>query len=107
MQFIVCNINLRAHVDSKSLRESCEVNVTFLLRIKYILHQRGNFFLCNINLVGEQVLLEIFIGNETISIFVEFPEDLVHLVFTIKNAVFDLTHDRSESACFTFIFSSS
>jgi len=50
------------------------------------------------------VLFKIFVGYITIAVFVKFTEDLIHLVFTIEQFVFDLTHNCAESSSFSFIF---
>lgn len=104
MELFVSDINLFAHVCSEALREMLEINKAISLRVKYIFHKVSDFSFSNINFILQQVLFKIFVGYITISILVKFTENLIHLVFTIEQFVFDLTHHCAESSSFSFIF---
>lgn len=95
MQLVISDINLVAHVDSKAFGEVLEVDVAVLVGIKDVLHERGDFVLSHIDFIGEQVSLEVFVRNETISVLIEFTEHMVHLVLSIENSVFNLSHDSA------------
>ena len=50
------------------------------------------------------MLLKVFVGDKAISIFIEPSEDMIHLVFSIKNAVLNVNHDFAKTASFRLIF---
>ena len=107
VQFLVLALNLRAHVDSEALREGAKVNITLRLRVEYISHERGHFTFSHIYLIGKKVLLKVLVGDKTIAVLIKLSKDMVHLVFSIENAVFNLPHHVSKPASLSLVFSAS
>lgn len=103
MQFLVLTGDLAAHVHTKFLRKGGEIDVSLLLRVKDVAHERGDFSLGDVDFICQQVLLKVFVGDETISILVELPKDVVHLVLAVEDTVLDRAHDITQAPCFRLV----
>ena len=104
MNFLICNIYLSAHTNSKSLWKGLEINIPSVFRIKNIFHNLSYFALCDIDFICKKVIFKIFVGDKTITIFVKFAINLIHFVFSIKDFIFNISHDCSNTTCICFIF---
>ena len=89
VQFLVLAANLATHVHTKFLGEGGEIDVPLLLGVEDVAHERGHFPLRHIDFIRQQVLLKVFVGDETIAVLVELPKDVVHLVLPVEDAVLD------------------
>jgi hypothetical protein len=95
VELVVSDINLTAHSCSKTLGEVSEVDVAILVGIEYIFHERSDFILSDIDFVRQKVGFKVFVGNETIAIFVKCAEAVIHLVLSIEALIFNLAHDST------------
>lgn len=95
MKLIFLDMYLVTHPRFEPLLESWEIDVAFLLCVEYLLHQGNNFLFSGKNFVFLQMVLEVFVRNEAVTIDIHLPEDGKKLRFAIEGLIFNLNHQVS------------
>ena len=95
MKLIFLYMYLVTHPRFELLLESWEINVAFLLCVEYFLHQGNNFLFGGKYFVFLQMVLEVFVRNEAVTIDIHLPEDGKELRFAIEGLIFNLNHQVS------------
>ena len=75
MHLVLGNGDQSAHVRAELIFESREIDVAVTISVEHVLHEEGNVVLRGKDLVLEQVRLEVFVADKTVSVRVERPEN--------------------------------